>query len=57
MEETFQQTRQLLDYLASQEGAVLRYSASEMIVVVHSNTGYLNKTKEKARQALLSVNK
>ena len=40
---------QLLDYLASQKEAVLTYSASEMILAVHSNAGYLNEPKARSR--------
>ena len=43
------QTKQLLDYLASQEEAVLTYSASEMILVVHSDASYLNESKAQNR--------
>ena len=33
----------------SQEEAVLTYSASKMIVAVHSDAGYLNETKARSR--------
>jgi hypothetical protein len=36
-EEMVQQTKQLLDYLATQEEAVLMYNASQMIMAVHSD--------------------
>ena len=48
-EDTMKQTKQLLDYLASQEEAVLTYSASDMILAVHSDAGYLNEPKAKGR--------
>ena len=48
-EDTMAQTKQLLDYLASQEEAVLTYSASEMILAVHSDAGYLNEPKARSR--------
>ena len=48
-EDTMKQTNQLLDYLASQEEAVLTYSASDMILAVHSDAGYLNEPKAKSR--------
>ena len=35
-------TRQLLDYLATQEEAVLTYHASDMILAAHSNASYLS---------------
>jgi hypothetical protein len=40
-----QQTLQLLDYLATQEDAVLSYHASDMVLPVHSNASYLSKPK------------
>ena len=43
MEETMQQTKQLLDYLATQEEAVLTYNKSDMVLTVHSNASYLSK--------------
>jgi hypothetical protein len=44
-EETLQQTKQLLDYIATQEEAVLTYNASEMILAVHSDASYLSEPK------------
>jgi hypothetical protein len=38
-------TQQLLDYLATQEDAILTYNASDMIWAVHSNTSYLSEPK------------
>ncbi len=35
--------KQLLDYCATQEEAIITYNASEMILAVHSNAGYANK--------------
>ena len=43
------QTKQLLDYLASQEEAVLTYRASDMILAAHSDAGYLNEPQAKSR--------
>ncbi len=40
-----QQTLQLLDYLATQEDAVLSYHASNMVLAVHSNASYLREPK------------
>ena len=42
-------TKQLLDYLATQEEAVLTYAANEMILAVHSNAGYRNEPKVNSR--------
>ncbi len=44
-EDTMHQTQKLLDYLATQEDAVLTYNASNMILAVHSNARYLSKPK------------
>jgi hypothetical protein len=48
-EDTMQQTLQLLDYLASQEDAVLSYHAKDMVFAVHSNASYLSKPKARSR--------
>jgi hypothetical protein len=42
-------TQQLLDYLATQEDAVLTYNASDMILAVHSDASYLSKPKAQSR--------
>ena len=39
---TMEKVRQILDYVASQEEAVLTFNASKMILAVHSDAGYLN---------------
>jgi hypothetical protein len=46
---TMRQTVQLLDYLATQEDAVLSYHASNMVLAVHSNASYLSKPKARSR--------
>jgi hypothetical protein len=43
------QTLQLLDYLATQEDAVLSYHASDMVLAVHSGASYLSKPKVQSR--------
>ena len=48
-EETMEHTTQLLDYLATQEEAVITYSASDMILAVHSDAGYLNEPNARSR--------
>jgi hypothetical protein len=40
-----EKVKQLLDYCASQEGAVITYNKSQMILVIHSNAGYCNEKK------------
>ncbi len=47
--DTMQQTLQLLNYLATQEDAVLSYHASNMVLAVHSNASYLSKPKACSR--------
>jgi hypothetical protein len=46
---TTQRSQQLLDYLATQEPAVLTYRKSEMVLAVHSNASYLNEEKAQSR--------
>ena len=48
-EDTMANAKQLIDYLASQEEAVLTYSASEMVLAVHSDAGDLNEPKARSR--------
>jgi hypothetical protein len=38
-------TQQLLDYLATQEEAILTYNANNLILAVYSDTNYLSKPK------------
>jgi hypothetical protein len=40
---TMKRVNQFLNYAVSQEPAILTYSKSDMVLVVHSNAGYLNK--------------
>jgi len=47
--ETLAYTNQLLDYLATQEDAVLTYYRSDMVMAVHSDASYLCKPKAKSR--------
>jgi hypothetical protein len=47
--DTMAQTMQLLDYLASQEEAVLTYNASEMILAAHSDASYLSEPQARSR--------
>ena len=44
-----QQLLQLLDYLATQEDAVLSYHASDMVLAVHNNASYLSEPKARSR--------
>eukprot|EP00956_Cyclotella_meneghiniana_P003709 scaffold4513_cov37-Cyclotella_meneghiniana.AAC.4 len=43
------QTKQLLDYIASQEEAVITYNKSSMILAVHSDASYLSEPKARSR--------
>ena len=38
-----------LDYIASQEEAVLTYKASDMVLAIHSNASYLSEPKAHSR--------
>ena len=44
-EDTMKQTLEFLDYVATQEEAVLTYNASETKVAAHSDTSYLSEPK------------
>jgi hypothetical protein len=48
-EDRMRQTLQLLDYLATQEDAVISYHASDIVLAVHSNASYLSKPKARSR--------
>jgi hypothetical protein len=47
--DTMQQTKQLLDYIASQDDAVITYNASDMVLAVHSDASYLSEPKARSR--------
>ncbi len=49
MEKTRATIKQLLDYCAMQDKAVLAYKASKMILVVHNNAEYCNKQKSRSQ--------
>jgi hypothetical protein len=44
-QKTMETVKQLLDYCVTQEEAIITYSASKMILTVHSDAGYLNEKK------------
>jgi hypothetical protein len=48
-EKTLAKVKQLLDYCATQEDAVIAYNASNMILTVHSDAGYCNKKNSRSR--------
>ncbi len=48
-QKTMERVKQLLDYSKHQEEAVLTYHASNMVLAIHSDAGYLNESKEQSR--------
>jgi hypothetical protein len=40
-----ERVKQLLDYVSSQEEAVLMYNVSDMVMTIHSDAAYLNESK------------
>ena len=46
---TMERTKQLLDYIACQEDAVVTYHASDMILAAHSDAGYHNEPGARSR--------
>jgi hypothetical protein len=44
-EKTMEQCKQFLDYMATQEDAILTYCTSNMVSAIHSNESYLSKPK------------
>ena len=44
-----ERVKQLLDYCASQEESIITYHASDMVLAVHSDAGYLNERKSRSR--------
>ena len=43
------QTKQLLDYIATQEESIITYNASDMKLVAHSNATYLSEPIARSR--------
>jgi hypothetical protein len=41
--------KQLLDYCALQEEAIMTFKASDMVLQVHSDAGYANKKKSRSQ--------
>ena len=46
---TAQRSQQIMDYLATQEPAVLTYHKSDMVLAVHSDASYLNEEEARSR--------
>jgi hypothetical protein len=49
MEKTMEVIKQLLDYCATQEEAIILYKTSKMILAIHSDTGYCNEKKSRSQ--------
>jgi hypothetical protein len=49
MEQLMAKVKQLLDYCATQEVAIITYNARKMVLTVHSNAGYANEKKARSR--------
>ena len=41
--------KQLLDYCATQDNAIIKYNASKMILAIHSDAGYCNEKNARSR--------
>jgi hypothetical protein len=41
--------KKLLDFIATQEEAILTYRASKMVLAIHSNASHLSKPKARSR--------
>jgi hypothetical protein len=54
-EATMQKCKQFLDYVASQEEAVLTFRASDMILAIHSDASYLSEAKARSRAGGISL--
>jgi hypothetical protein len=48
-ENTMQQTKQVLDYLATHSDATVQFHASDMILNIHSNASHLSKANTHSR--------
>jgi hypothetical protein len=48
-EQTLELTHYLLDYLGTQEEAILTYNASKMVLATHSDASYLSKPNARSR--------
>ena len=48
-EKTLARVKQLLDYIASQEDALLTYRASDMVLAIHSDASYFSQLLARSR--------
>jgi hypothetical protein len=49
MQKSMEKVKQMLDYCASQEEAIITYTKSKMILVLHRDAGYCNKKKSRSQ--------
>ena len=49
MERAMELCKKFLDYMATQEEAILTYKASKMVLATHSNASYLSEAKARSR--------
>ena len=47
--DTLERTHQLLDFLATQDDAIITYHASDMVLAAHSDASYLSEPKARSR--------
>jgi hypothetical protein len=47
--DTLHQTKQLLDYIATQDEAILTYNVSDMVLAIHSDASYLSEPGARSR--------
>ena len=47
--DTMHKTKQLLDYVATQKEVIITYSASDMVLAVHSDASYFSKSNARSR--------
>ena len=47
--DTMRQTKQLIDYVATQEKAIITYSTSNMVLAVHSDARYFSKSNARSQ--------
>ena len=47
--ETIKRAKQILYYVSTQDNAIITYTANDILLSSHSDTGYLNKTNARSR--------
>ncbi len=46
--------KKFLDYLTTQDNAILTYSISDMVLAIHSNMSYLSESNARSRSGVTS---